>query len=163
MNKEDVEKVKEDLERLKSMSPEDAMEIVKTYHTTFIKKMSENIDSLKQIQTLCPSMIPVTKTAMIVAERDFLDDRVTQMKDEGLKLCAKTGSPENNLSKRFGILFQMFSKACAKRKATLKTKTFSPARGDCGVCMVIDDMTEVNVKERMPTLYSAIELAIIRV
>lgn len=57
----------------------------------------------------------------------------------------------------------MFSKACAKRKATLKTKTFSPARGDCGVCMVIDDMTEVNVKERMPTLYSAIELAIIRV
>jgi hypothetical protein len=38
MNKEDAEKVKEDLERLRSMSPEDAMEIVKTYHTTFIKK-----------------------------------------------------------------------------------------------------------------------------
>jgi hypothetical protein len=77
MNKEDAEKVKEDLERLRSMSPEDAMEIVKTYHTTFIKKISENIDSIKQIQTLCPSMIPVTETAMIVAERDFLDDRDT--------------------------------------------------------------------------------------
>lgn len=95
MNKEDVEKIKEDLERLRSMSPEDAMEIVKTYHTTFIKKISENIESIRQIQTLCPSMIPVTETAMIVAERDFLDDRDPLLKDKGLKLCAITGSPEN--------------------------------------------------------------------
>lgn len=122
MNKEDVEKVKEDLERLKSMSPEDAMEIVKTYHTTFIKKMSENIDSLKQIQTLCPSMIPVTKTAMIVAERDFLDDRVTQLKDEGLKLCAITGSPENVeklIKKIWDIIPDVFESVC-KAKGYIK-------------------------------------------
>lgn len=93
MNKEDARKVKKDLERLRSMSPEDAMEIVSTYHTTFIKKISENIGSLKQIQTLCPSMIPVMKTAMIIAERDFLDDR--DPKDKGLKLCAITGRSEN--------------------------------------------------------------------
>lgn len=53
----------------------------------------------------------------------------------------------------------MFLKACAKKKTMLKTKTFSPAKGERGDCMIIDDMTEVNVKERMPTLYNAIELA----
>lgn len=95
MNKEDAEKIKEDLERLKSMSPEDALEIIKTYHTTFVKKLCENIESLKQFQTLCPSMIPVTETAVIVAERDFLDDKVPQLKDKDLKLCAITGSPKN--------------------------------------------------------------------
>ena len=95
MNKETAEKIKEDLERLRSMSPEDASDIVMTYHKTFLNKLSESIDSLKQIQTLCPSMLPVTKTAMIVAERDFLDDRDTQLKYKGLKLCAITGSPED--------------------------------------------------------------------
>lgn len=39
MNKEDAEKIKEDLERLRSMNPEDAAEIVSTYHTTFLKKL----------------------------------------------------------------------------------------------------------------------------
>jgi hypothetical protein len=122
MNKEDVEKVKEDLERLRSMSPEDAMEIVKTYHTTFIKKISETIDSIKQIQTLCPSMIPVTETAMIVAERDFLDDRDTLLKDEGLKLCAITGSPENvkKLIKQiWDIIPDVFESVC-KEKGYIK-------------------------------------------
>jgi hypothetical protein len=47
MNKEDAEKIKEDLERLKSMSPEDAKEIVMTYHKTFLNKMSDNIDFSK--------------------------------------------------------------------------------------------------------------------
>lgn len=115
MNKEVAEKVKEDLERLRSMSPEDAMEIVKTYHTTFIKKISENIDSLKQIQTLCPAMIPLTETAMIVAERDFLDAKVLQSKDEGLKLCAITGSPENVeklLEKIWDIIPEPFENVC---------------------------------------------------
>jgi hypothetical protein len=122
MNKEDAEKVKEDLERLRSMSPEDAMEIVKTYHTTFIKKISENIDSIKQIQTLCPSMIPVTETAMIVAERDFLDDRDTLLKDEGLKLCAIIGSPENvkKLIKQiWDIIPDVFESVC-KEKGYIK-------------------------------------------
>jgi hypothetical protein len=122
MNKEDAEKVKEDLERLRSMSPEDAVEIVKTYHTTFIKKISENIDSIKQIQTLCPSMIPVTGTAMIVAERDFLDDKVLQLKDEGLKLCAITGSPENVkklIKKIWDIIPDVFESVC-KEKGYIK-------------------------------------------
>jgi hypothetical protein len=122
MNKEDAEKVKEDLERLRSMRPEDAVEIVKTYHTTFIKKISENIDSIKQIQTLCPSMIPVTGTAMIVAERDFLDDKVLQLKDEGLKLCAITGSPENVkklIKKIWDIIPDVFESVC-KEKGYIK-------------------------------------------
>lgn len=122
MNKEDAEKIKEDLERLMSMSSEDAMEIIKTYHTTFIKKISENLDSIKQIQTLCPSMIPVTETAMIVAERDFLDDRVTQLKDEGLKLCAIVGSPENMeklIKKIWDIIPDVFESVC-KAKGYIK-------------------------------------------
>lgn len=122
MNKEDAEKIKEDLERLKSMSPEDAMEIVKTYHTTFIKKISENLDSIKQIQTLCPSMIPVTETAMIVAERDFLDDKVLQQKDEGLKLCAITGSQKNMkklIEKIWDIIPEVFESVC-KEKGYIK-------------------------------------------
>jgi hypothetical protein len=121
-NKEDAEKIKEDLERLRSMSLEDAVEIVKTYHTTFIKKISENIDSIKQIQTLCPSMIPVTGTAMIVAERDFLDDKVLQLKDEGLKLYAITGSPENVkklIKKIWDIIPDVFESVC-KEKGYIK-------------------------------------------
>lgn len=120
MNKEDAEKIKEDLERLKSMSPEDAMEIVKTYHTTFVKKLCENIESLKQIQTLCPSMIPVTETAMIVAERDFLDDKVLQQ--EGLKLCAITGSPKNVkklIEKIWDMIPEVFESVC-KEKGYIK-------------------------------------------
>lgn len=122
MNKEYAEKVREDLERLRSMSPEDVMEIVKTYHTTFIKKISENIDSMKQIQTLCPSMIPVTETAMIVAERDFLDDRVTLSKDGGLKLCAITGSTKNVkklIEKIWDIIPDVFESVC-KEKGYIK-------------------------------------------
>lgn len=117
MNKEDAEKVKEDLERLRSMSPEDAMEIVKTYHTTFVKKLSENIDSLKQIQKLCPSMIPVTETAMIIAERDFLDDK-EKWGDKGLKLCAITGSSENikKLIKQiWDIIPDVFENVCKEK------------------------------------------------
>jgi hypothetical protein len=122
MNKEDAEKIKEDLERLKSMRPEDAEEIIKTYHTTFIKKISENIGSLKQIQTLCPSMIPVTETAMIVAERDFLDDKVLQLKDEGLKLCSVTGSSKNLkklIEKIWDIIPDVFESVC-KEKGYIK-------------------------------------------
>lgn len=122
MNKEDAEKVKEDLERLISMSPEDASEIVSTYHKTFLNKLSDNIDLLKQIQTLCPSMIPVTKTAMIVAERDFLDDKVSQLKDEGLKLCAITGSPENVkklIEQIWDIIPDVFESVC-KEKGYIK-------------------------------------------
>lgn len=122
MNKEDVEKVKEDLERLRSMSSEDAMEIVKTYHMTFIKKILENIDSIKQIQTFCPSMIPLTETAMIVAERDFLDDGDTLLKDEGLKLCAITGSSEDvkKLIKQiWDIIPDVFESVC-KEKGYIK-------------------------------------------
>lgn len=122
MNKEDVEKIKEDLERLQSMSPEDAEEIVVTYHKTFLNKLFDNIDSLKQIQTLCPAMIPVTKTAMIVAERDFLDDRVTLLKDEGLKLCAITGSSENLkklIEQIWDIMPDVFESVC-KEKGYIK-------------------------------------------
>lgn len=118
MNKEADEKIKEDLERLRSMSPEDASDIVKTYHKTFLDKLSENIDSLRQIQTLCPSMISVTETAMIVAERDFLDDRVTQSKDEGLKLCAITGSSENVkklIEKIWDMIPDVFESVCKEK------------------------------------------------
>lgn len=121
MNKEDAEKVKEDLERLRSMSPEDAEEIVKTYHMTFIKKLSENIDSLKQIQTLCPAMIPVTNTAMIVAERDFLDDK-EKWGDKGLKFCAITGSSENIkklIEKIWDMIPDVFESVC-KAKGYVK-------------------------------------------
>lgn len=122
MNKEEVEKIKEDLERLKNMSPEDALEIIKTYHTTFVKKLCENIESLKQFQTLCPSMIPVTETAVIVAERDFLDDKVSQFKDGDLKLCAITGSPKNIkklIEKIWDIIPDVFESVC-KEKGYIK-------------------------------------------
>jgi hypothetical protein len=122
MNKEGAEKIKEDLERLKSMRPEDAEEIIKTYHKTFLDKLSDNIDSLRQIQTLCPSMIPVTETAMIIAERDFLDDKVLQQEDEGLKLCAITGSPKNVkklIEKIWDFIPDVFESVC-KEKGYIK-------------------------------------------
>lgn len=122
MNKEDAEKIKEDLERLRSMSLEDADEIVATYHKTFLNKLSDNIGSLKQIQTLCPAMIPVTETAMIVAERDFLDDRDTRLKDKGLKLCAITGSTENIkklIEKIWDMIPDTFESVC-KEKGYIK-------------------------------------------
>jgi len=121
MNKEDAEKIKEDLERLKSMRPEDAEEIVATYHKTFLNKLSDNIDSLKQIQTLCPAMIPVTETAMIVAERDFLDNKVLHL-NEDLKLCAITGSSKNIkklIEKIWDIIPDVFESVC-KAKGYVK-------------------------------------------
>lgn len=120
--KEDAEKIKEDLERLRSMSPEDAREIVKIYYTTFIKKLAENLDTLKQIQKLCPSMFPVTETAVIVAERDFLDDKVLQSKDEQLKLCAISGSQKNIkklIEKIWDIIPDVFENVC-KAKGYVK-------------------------------------------
>jgi hypothetical protein len=88
---------------------------------TFLKKISENIDSIKQIQTLCPSMIPVTETAVIVAERDFLDDK-EKWGDKGLKLCAVTGSQKNVeklIEKIWDAIPEIFESVC-KAKGYVK-------------------------------------------
>ena len=73
-------------------------------------------------------MIPVTETAVIVAERDFLDDKVSQLKDKGLKLCAITGSKKNIeklIEKIWDVIPDSFESLC-KAKGYIKEYPFYP-------------------------------------
>ena len=74
MNKEDAMKVTEDLLKLRNMNPDDSAEIVKTYHSTILQKLSEGLKVIEEITKLSPATLPVTQTAFIIAERDFMDD-----------------------------------------------------------------------------------------
>ena len=74
MNKEEAMKVFEDLLKLGNMNPDDSAEIVKTYHSTILQKLSEVLKVIEEITKLSPATLPVTQTAFIIAERDFMDD-----------------------------------------------------------------------------------------
>lgn len=74
MNKEDAMKFTEDLLKLRNMNPDDSAEIVNTYHSTILQKLSEGLKVIEEITKLSPATLPVTQTAFIIAERDFMDD-----------------------------------------------------------------------------------------
>ena len=84
-NYADVEKIKKDLKQILSMGDDDAMELVKGYHMGILDKLSDCMKGVEEIAKLSPATIPVTRTAIIIAEHDFMD------KDDELKLMGLIG------------------------------------------------------------------------
>ena len=95
MNKEDAMKVAEDLLKLRNMNPDDSAEIVKTYHSTILQKLSEGLKVIEEITKLSPATLPVTQTAFIIAERDFMDDKDLLGNGGKPKIMGICGSPKN--------------------------------------------------------------------
>lgn len=118
MNKEDAEKIKEDIERLRSMSPEDAEEFVKTYHSTILQKLSEGLKVIEEITKLSPATLSLTQTAFIIAERDFIDDKDLLGNDGKPKIMGICGS-HKNITKLIEQIWdscpQPFEEICEKK------------------------------------------------
>ena len=118
MNKEDAMEVTEDLLKLRNMEEEDSAEIVKTYHSTILQKLSECVKVIKEITKLSPATLPVTQTAFIIAERDFMDDIDLLGNNGAPKIMAIFGSPKN-VTKLIEQIWdkcpQAFEKVCEKK------------------------------------------------
>ena len=74
LEEEKVEKMFKEYEQLGKMSADDRTEIIKGYHDMITDKLSSTLHTLEDVQRLSPLTIPITKTAVIVAETDFLGD-----------------------------------------------------------------------------------------
>lgn len=118
MNKEDAMKVTEDLLKLRNMNPDDSAEIVKTYHSTILQKLSEGLKVIEEITKLSPATLPVTQTAFIIAERDFMDDIDLPGNNGAPKIMAIFGS-NKNITKLIEQIWdkcpQAFEEICEKK------------------------------------------------
>lgn len=118
MNKEDAMKVTEDLLKLGNMNPDDSAEIVKTYHSTILQKLSEGLKVIEEITKLSPATLPVTQTAFIIAERDFMDDKDLLGNDGKPKIMGICGS-HKNITKLIEQIWdscpQPFEEICEKK------------------------------------------------
>lgn len=118
MNKEDAMEVTEDLMKLKNMDAEDSAEIVRTYHSTILQKLSEDLKVIEEITKLSPATLPVTQTAFIIAERDFMDDIDLLGNNGAPKIMALFGS-NKNITKLIEQIWdkcpQAFEEICEKK------------------------------------------------
>lgn len=118
MNKEDAMKVTEDLLKLRNMDAEDSAEIVRTYHSTILQKLSEGLKVIEEITKLSPATLPLTQTAFIIAERDFMDDKDLLGNDGKPKIMGICGSHEN-ITKLIEQIWdkcpQVFEEICEKK------------------------------------------------
>lgn len=118
MNKEDAMKVTEDLLKLGNMNPDDSAEIVKTYHSTILQKLSEGLKVIEEITKLSPATLSLTQTAFIIAERDFMDDKDLLGNDGKPKIMGICGS-HKNITKLIEQIWdscpQPFEEICEKK------------------------------------------------
>lgn len=118
MNKEDAMKVTEDLLNLRNMEAEDSAEIVGTYHSTILQKLSEGLKVIEEITKLSPATLPLTQTAFIIAERDFMDDEDLLGNDGKPKIMGICGS-HKNITKLIEQIWdrcpQPFEEICEKK------------------------------------------------
>lgn len=91
------DRFKEEMESLSKMSDDDRADIVKGYHDLIGESLSKTIDQLQKVQKLSPATIPLTKTAIILAEMDFLSD--------DLRACAFVGG-QSEVLKLLGKLWE---------------------------------------------------------
>ena len=68
-----LERVKSEMEQLRGMDAKSATEVIRGYHGMYVKAVSECIEQVQKLSKLSPVTLPLTDTAIIVAERDFLD------------------------------------------------------------------------------------------
>ena len=66
------EKIKKEYEQLEKLSDEEKTTIVKGYHEMITDNLSKALKSIETVQRLSPITVPITKTAIIIAESDFI-------------------------------------------------------------------------------------------
>lgn len=71
----DFDKLEREVKQLQSMGEEDVCEIIHGYHRMLLERISVFMKDVQKIANLSPATIGHTKTALIVAESDFLDDK----------------------------------------------------------------------------------------
>lgn len=85
----DIEKLKRELEQLRDMNPNDAIEVLKGYHGMYRNRLHEITSELKNISDLSPATFRLTGTATIIANSDFLskqeDEKLNHLYIEGNK------------------------------------------------------------------------------
>lgn len=97
----DKEKFLNEIEQLKEMGADDAVEIVKGYHVMLEKSIHECVSDIKKVTDLSPASMRLTKTAVIIAESDFFSVN----NDDGLEqLCMLGGQKE--LKELFKAIFK---------------------------------------------------------
>lgn len=69
------EKLHKEAEQLRGMGREGAIEVVKGYHQMYLKAIHNCKEQVLKISNLSPITLPLTDTAIIIAERDFIDKR----------------------------------------------------------------------------------------
>ena len=79
-------RLKEEMKSLSKMSDDDRADVVKGYHDLIGESLTKTLYQLQKVQKLSPATIPLTKTAIILAEMDFLSD--------DLRACAIVGGLE---------------------------------------------------------------------
>lgn len=118
MNKEDAMKCVEDIQRLRNMDVGDTAEIVSTYHSTVLQKLREGVQVIEEITKLSPATLPLTQTAFIIAERDFIDDKDLLGNNGEPKIMAIYGS-HKNVAKLIEQIWdkcpQAFEEICEKK------------------------------------------------
>lgn len=68
------EKLLKELKQLRDMQPDDAVEVVRGYHCMIRKELSDCMESINKIIELSPATESLTKTAIVIAESDFLSE-----------------------------------------------------------------------------------------
>lgn len=63
-----------DVESLKNMGEDNAVEVVRGYHKMLTHRLSDCMQDVQKISNLSPAVIPLTHTAVIIAERDFTSE-----------------------------------------------------------------------------------------
>lgn len=97
----DKEKVINEVEQLKKMDNDDAVAVVKGYHQMLEKCLYNCMNDIRRITDLSPATMRLTKTAVVIAERDFLSDA----NDDGSeRLCMLGGQKE--LKELFKAIFK---------------------------------------------------------
>lgn len=74
----DFEKVRKELEQLKAMGEDDAVSVVRGYHEMLCEHIHNCAENLKQVTELSPATFRLTKTAFILAERDFMTEKISE-------------------------------------------------------------------------------------
>lgn len=101
----DSDKLLKELIQLRDMNPEDAVEVVKGYHTMIRKEIADCSESINKITELSPATARITKTAIIIAEDDFTSNE----EEDGLNTLFMLGS-QNELFKLFKSIFKQSPK-----------------------------------------------------
>ena len=86
---DEKEKLLNELKQLRNMNQDDAIEVMKGYHKLFRERIADSMEELRNIAELSPATFRLTKTAVIIAESDFLseqeDDKLNHLYVEGEK------------------------------------------------------------------------------